>query len=126
VWRRLLTDPHGRLIHADPHTYRPTAQERRQVVARDRECDFPACHMPARLCDLDHETPFARGGRTEGRNLCPRCRRHHLLKTFGHWNTGHEEECANWTSAKTGRTYTNTPEPYPVTRDEDLLDPPAQ
>jgi hypothetical protein len=93
------------------------------VVYRDRECDFPACHMPGRLCDVDHEVPFGRGGRTQGENLCPRCRRHHVLKTLGHFECGHDGPTALWTSKATGRTYASTPEPYPVTTDEDLLDP---
>jgi hypothetical protein len=126
VWRRLLIDNRGRLVHADARKYRPTAEERRQVIHRDRECDFPACHMPSRLCDLDHETPFAKGGPTRRQNLCPRCRRHHYLKTCRHWDTDHQDTTALWTSTKTGRTYTSTPEPYPVATDEDLLDPPAQ
>ena len=126
IWRRLIIDPHGRLVHADPRTYRPTAAERRQVVYRDRECDFPGCHMPGRLCDLDHEVPFGKGGPTHQSNLCPRCRRHHVLKTCGLWDTDHDGPTAEWTSTKTGRTYTSTPEPYPVIRDEDLLDPPEQ
>ena len=94
------------------------------MVHRDRECDFPGCHMPGRLCDLDHETPFAKGGQSSRKNLRPRCRHHHVLKTCGWWDTGHDGPTAQWTSHTTGRTYTSTPEPYPVTRDEDLLDPP--
>ena len=124
VWRRLIIDTHRRMVHADPRKYWPTAEERRQVVYRDRECDFPGCHMPGRLCGLDHETPFAKGGPTSLKNLCPRCRRHHYLKTCGFWDTDHDGPTACWTSNKTGRTYTGTPEPYPVAQDEDLLDAP--
>ena len=126
VWRRLVIDNCGALVRVDPRKYRPTAAERAHVVHRDRECDFPGCHMPGRLCDLDHETPFAQGGQTTRKNLCPRCRRHHFLKTCGLWDSEHDGPTAQWTSTKTGRTYTSTPEPYPVTRDEDLLDPPEQ
>ena len=49
-----------------------------------------------------------------------------MLKTRGLWDTDHEDATALWTSSKTGRTYTSTPQPYPVTTDEDPLDPPTQ
>ncbi|WP_460066128.1 DUF222 domain-containing protein [Streptomyces sp. YKOK-I1] len=59
VWRRLITEPEsGLLIKSDPTTYRPTAETKRHVIARDQHCAFPSCRMPAHRCDLDHVRPF--------------------------------------------------------------------
>jgi hypothetical protein len=58
--------------------------------ARDGNCRFPDCQVPARLCDIDHTTPFdhdhpENGGLTVESNLACLCRRHHRLKTDGSW-----------------------------------------
>jgi hypothetical protein len=112
VWRRLLTAPDGSLMHADPHTYRPTAAVARTVRLRDQHCTFPGCTMPAQRCDLDHITPFnhrdpTAGGTTEPENLHVLCRRHHRLKTAGSWRlTRHSDGTTVWTSS-TGHVYTS-------------------
>jgi hypothetical protein len=54
--------------------------------------------------------------------MCPRCRRHHNLKTRCAFECTHEGSTAIWTSKATGRSYTNTPEPYPVLGKEDLVE----
>jgi Domain of unknown function (DUF222) len=120
VWRRLITAPDGVLVHADPHTYRPTAAVDRFVRARDRHCAFPGCAQPAHRCDLDHVTPFRHdkpqaGGLTEPGNLHALCRRHHRLKTAGLWSVTRDADTdtATWTS-RTGHRYTSTPALYPT------------
>ncbi|HEX8780173.1 MAG TPA: HNH endonuclease signature motif containing protein, partial [Nocardioides sp.] len=74
--------------------YIPTDRIREQVILRDRTCAFPWCTRPARRCDLDHVEPFDHHATAEGRpqpgpttsaNLGALCRRHHRLKTHGHW-----------------------------------------
>jgi hypothetical protein len=57
-----------------------------QVRLRDGTCAFPWCRRTARACDLDHVTPYDRGGSTSSDNLAALCRRHHRLKTFGGWS----------------------------------------
>jgi hypothetical protein len=113
VWRRLLTAPTtGLVVKTDPHTYRPTAEVRRHVSARDGHCSFPTCSMPASKTDLDHIVPFnhknpAHGGPTTPDNLQPLCRRHHRLKTHANWTVHHSETHVNtttWTSPS-GRRY---------------------
>ncbi|WP_202539481.1 MULTISPECIES: HNH endonuclease signature motif containing protein [unclassified Streptomyces] len=120
VWRRLLTRPAtGQLIKADATTYRPTAETARHVRARDRECAFPSCHMPAQRCDVDHVIPFdhehpERGGPTVPDNLQPLCRRHHRLKTHAKgWTVTRSPSTGTttWTTP-TGHTYANTPRRY--------------
>ncbi|MCU1605117.1 MAG: endonuclease [Modestobacter sp.] len=68
---------------ASTTAYRPTAEQRRFVQARDRTCRWPGCRRSSGRCDLDHVEPYADGGETECSNLCCLCRRHHRLKTFG-------------------------------------------
>jgi hypothetical protein len=65
--------------------YRPPATIRDLVAARDQTCRFPGCRQPACRGDLDHTTPFHRGGLTCPCNLGPPCRRHHRLKQEQHW-----------------------------------------
>ncbi len=55
------------------------------TTVRDKTCVFPWCSRPARRCDTDHTIAAARGGPTCPCNLAPLCRRHHRIKTHGHW-----------------------------------------
>ncbi len=64
---------------------RPTATERRYILARQPVCVFPGCRMPARDSDLDHTVDYAKGGRTHPHNLGPLCRHHHRLKHEAGW-----------------------------------------
>ena len=59
--------------------YRPEAALARFVRARDRRCRFPGCRARPRKCDLDHQIPYDRGGRTTHCNLCCLCEHHHRL-----------------------------------------------
>lgn len=78
-WDRVLTHPlSGALLAVD--RYRPSAQLRRRLRARDQRCRFPTCGFPARACDLDHTEAAAAGGSTAEDNLGDLCRRHHVLK----------------------------------------------
>jgi hypothetical protein len=83
TWRRLLTDDHGRLLDYGRTTYRPPADLRDYVIARDRTCTLPVCHRDARRCDLDHLTDWAAGGTTSPGNLGAKCPRHHYLEARG-------------------------------------------
>jgi hypothetical protein len=112
LWQRLLTAPEsGLVVKTDPTRYRPTADVRRHVSARDGHCAFPTCSMPAARTDLDHVVPFnhhqpTRGGETTPENLQALCRRHHRLKHQGGWTVHPSETTGNtlWTSP-TGRRY---------------------
>ena len=117
TWRRLLTAPDGTLLHADPHTYRPTAPVERYVRLRDRHCTFPGCAMPAARCDLDHITPYDHhrpedGGATVPENLHALCRRHHRIKTTGQWNVQRTPEGQTTWTAPTGHRYVTRPDSY--------------
>jgi hypothetical protein len=119
IWRRLITEPTtGLLVKTDPTVYHPTAETQRHVIARDRNCMFPTCRMPANRCDLDHIKEFdhqhpEKGGTTEPANLIPLCRRHHLMKHRGHWRVVRDDNTgiATWTSP-TGHAYPSPPHSY--------------
>ncbi|MEQ6901059.1 HNH endonuclease signature motif containing protein [Nocardioides sp. YIM 152588] len=71
--------------HAPVEAYEIPDRHRRQVVLRDPTCRFPHCTRAAEHCDLDHRTPWQRGGATCPCNLTPLCRRHHRTKTHTRW-----------------------------------------
>jgi hypothetical protein len=78
-WRYTVTDPEtGEPLQDGTTRRRPTAAQRRRVVARDRTCIFPGCRMPAVQCDLDHRIPWSCLHRTSAAGLDPLCRYHHV------------------------------------------------
>jgi hypothetical protein len=119
-WDRVLTHPiTGAVLAVD--RYRPSAELRRWLRARDQRCRFPGCGHLARDCDLDHTTDAATGGPTEEQNLGALCRRHHVLKHQAPWDVEQlDNGTFSWTSP-TGRTYLDRPPPPHTTiaeRDE--------
>ncbi|GAB3690555.1 HNH endonuclease signature motif containing protein [Corynebacterium nasicanis] len=55
------------------------------VEGIDDACTFPYCECPGEFCDNDHTVDHDKGGPTTARNLRKLCRRHHNLKTAGHF-----------------------------------------
>ncbi|MGO4681857.1 DUF222 domain-containing protein, partial [Microbacterium sp. 2MCAF23] len=84
AWERVLTHPITGAILAVDH-YRPNADLRRLLHARDSRCRFPTCGLPPTAQDLDHTIDAAYGGATEEGNLGGLCRRHHVLKHQTAW-----------------------------------------
>ena len=88
-------------------SYAPTDRIREQVILICPTCVFPGCGRTARTCDLDHITPWHKGGKTQTSNLAPLCRLHHRLKTFGYWTyTRPTLTTFEWTSPMS-RVYVN-------------------
>jgi len=115
TWRRLTTDDHGHLLDHARTTYRPPANLREHIIARDRTCRFPGCSRPARRCDIDHIHPYAHGGPTDECNLHCLCSRHHHAKHDADWQvTRTPDGTTHWTSP-TGRHHTKPPDTYPTT-----------
>jgi hypothetical protein len=94
---------------------------REAVILRDGHCVFPGCPIDARVCDLDHTTPYrdpcldpdhgGPPGQTSLENLACLCRRHHRLKTFTAWNYHRRPDGTyTWTSPH-GLTYQAAPTP---------------
>ena len=113
VFRRLVIDPDtGWLVDAGASTYHPGRHLARMVRKRDLHCRFPGCATPARFCDLDHVIPFPLG-RTVLANLVCLCRRHHRLKTHGHWSlTMSLVGVCTWVDRRTGVVHTTEPADY--------------
>jgi len=109
-WDRILTHPiSGAPLAVD--RYRPSAQLRRHLRARDQRCRFPGCGMPSRNSDLDHTLDAAFGGPTEEENLAELCRRHHVLKHHSPWHVEQlDGGLLEWTSPA-GRVYVDKPPP---------------
>ncbi|WP_240191175.1 HNH endonuclease signature motif containing protein [Microbacterium hominis] len=107
-WDRVFTDPTtGIPVAVD--RYRPSAELRRYLAARDERCRTPGCTRPAHRCDRDHTTPASHGGHTAPDNLAHLCRRHHTVKHHTAWRVRHlGHGTLQWTSP-TGRHYEDRP-----------------
>lgn len=107
-WERLSVSPaSGSVISVD--TYRPTAEQRRFLGARDLHCRFPGCRVSLNRCDIDHTVDAARGGPTSTDNLAHLCRGHHTLKHHSAWSVRQENDgTLIWTSP-TGRPCAEPP-----------------
>jgi hypothetical protein len=90
--------------------YSPSTALDEFVRSRYLTCTFPNCDVPAEFCDLDHVVPHGDGGPTHASNLNPKCRTHHLLKTFrsGWSDAQYPDGTVVWTTPS-GRTYTTKP-----------------
>lgn len=121
-WERISVSPaSGSVISVD--TYRPTAEQRRFLGARDLHCRFPGCRVSLNRCDIDHTVDAARGGPTSTDNLAHLCRGHHTLKHHSAWSVRQEPDgTLIWTSP-TGRPCAEPP-PSRV-RFRQLLEPAA-
>jgi hypothetical protein len=94
--------------------YRPPPTLQHLIRVRQQTCAFPGCRRPASQCDLDHTTPFQRGGLTCECNLAPLCRKHHRCKQAKGWRLEQPEPGVLVWQTPAGRTYTITPTEYPV------------
>jgi len=113
VFRRLVIDPDtGWLLDAGAMTYQPGRHLARTVRQRDRFCRFPGCATAARFCELDHVIPFPIG-LTILTNMACLCKRHHRLKTHGHWSlTLSPDGVCTWVDRRTGQVHTTEPADY--------------
>ncbi len=93
--------------------YRPSAAMDEFVRMRAMTCMFPGCDQPATNCDVDHTVPWPAGPTHPG-NLNPKCRKHHLLKTFyggsDGWRDRQQPDGSIVWTAPTGHTYIRVPE----------------
>ncbi|AUG28915.1 HNH endonuclease [Microbacterium hominis] len=107
-WDRIFTDPHTGEVRAVDR-YRPSAELRRYLTARDEHCRTPGCTRPAQRCDIDHTTAAAQGGATAHDNLAHLCRRHHTTKHHTAWRVRHlGNGTLEWTSPA-GHHYRDRP-----------------
>ncbi|WP_307836385.1 HNH endonuclease signature motif containing protein [Arthrobacter tumbae] len=76
-------------------------------------CIHPGCNRSSWSCEIDHIIPWVHGGETSLTNLGPRCKRHHMMKTEGHWSIGQDDAGAPNVTSLGGETYVEPPEPPP-------------
>ncbi len=112
TWRRLITDPAGRLLDYDTCSYRPPAALARHVRQRDRTCIVPGCGRRAGLCELDHRDPYP-GGPTSAHNLQPLCKHHHDMKHHGDWKVIKQPDGVYRWTTPTGHRYVYRPPELP-------------
>jgi hypothetical protein len=122
TWRRLVTDPLGRLIRCGTETYRPPAALRDHVIAEHRTCTFFGCRRQACRGELDHVIPFPNAPGTVAENLGPPCARHHRLKHQTDWTVRKRSDGVLWI-APTGREYFKPVHAYPVDHTGGAYDP---
>ena len=92
--------------------YQPSVALRHLIQIRNPACTAPGCRRNAARCDLDHVTPYDRGGRTCECNLHPACRHHHKTKQTPGWTlTTPSPGTLTWTTPG-HRTHTTTPTQY--------------
>lgn len=109
-WDRVMFHPHTGLPLAVDR-YRPSAELRRFLRARDERCRFPGCSRRPTRCDIDHTVDHARGGSTQDANLAHFCRRHHTLKHASPWRVRQlGGGVLEWRSP-TGRRHLDKPPP---------------
>ena len=93
-------------------SYEPTVAITDHVRAVHPRCTSYDCARLASRCDLDHDESWPRGP-TCVTNLCPRCRRHHELKTRGLVHTRLHPDGTVTTTTLLGTTMTTRPERPP-------------
>ncbi|SDU71495.1 HNH endonuclease signature motif containing protein [Jiangella alkaliphila] len=109
--RRLLTDPaDGRLLEYGHTTYTPPAALAAHVIARDRTCRFPTCHRTATEAEIDHQTPYARGGTTAPDNTWALHTGHHRAKTWHAFTITTDPHGTTWWTTPAGHHYPVEPE----------------
>jgi hypothetical protein len=76
----LTLDEDGQPLKLGRSSRLVSAAQRRVLQARYTTCSVVTCHIPARLCEIDHITPWAKGGTTDLTNLAPKCHYHNQYK----------------------------------------------
>lgn len=82
--QRVLLDE-GRIIGITTTDRVFTVHQRRAIIARDKECLIPGCHVPASWCEIHHVTEHAKGGPTHTDNGVPLCWWHHRSLGTSGW-----------------------------------------
>jgi HNH endonuclease len=93
--------------------YQASRSLRHLIEIRNPTCTAPGCRRSAARCDLDHVTPYDRGGRTCECNLGPACRHDHQCKQAPGWTLATPSPGTLIWTTPGNRSYTTTPVQYP-------------
>ncbi len=108
-WRWAVCHPDsGQPLHVGTTKRRPTAHQRRQVLARQPTCAFPGCRHPATGCDLDHRTPWSETHHTCSDCLDPLCRGDHGIRHLPGWMYQLQPDGDHLWTTRLGHTYTTS------------------
>jgi hypothetical protein len=132
TWRRLVTDPMGRLLDYGRTSYRVPADLADHITARDLSCRFFTCDHPAADSEADHIVAWDDDGDTREPNLHRLCPRDHHLKHEAGWTVARSPDGDTVWVSRTGHRYVKPPEMLPIDRTPrfsvgeavDDLDPP--
>jgi hypothetical protein len=116
TWRRLVTDPLGKLIDYGRTVYKPPAALRDFIIARDRTCRFASCNRPACRCEIDHIVSWEDGGLTNEPGLQALCCRHHHFKHENDWTVERRADGTTIWTNPAGQTFVVDPATYPIDR----------
>ncbi len=78
--RRVIIDSQSVVIDMGRRQRLFTGSARIAAKLLATQCCHPGCEMPVDWCDIDHNTPWAKGGRTDQHNANPPCHPHNLTK----------------------------------------------
>jgi hypothetical protein len=91
-------------------THRPPGWLTDAIAAVYDTCTEPGCHTAARVCDNDHATRWADGGRTDADNLAPLCATTNRGTDRNRWEiTQHPDGTRVWHHPRTGLTTRTVP-----------------
>lgn len=79
VFRRVIVDPIDSVVlDMERRSRRATPAQRDRLVLQHGTCARDGCTRLAQNADIDHETPWSQGGRTNIDELRPLCPRDHV------------------------------------------------
>ena len=111
-WHYTITNPKtGQPVDHGTTRRRPTARQRRAVLATHNTCTFKGCRAPATSADLDHTVAYAHGGPTTVANLAPLCETDHTLRHKHGWTYHQQPDGTHLWTSKLGHKYTTRPPP---------------
>jgi Domain of unknown function (DUF222) len=123
IWRRMVVDETGALIDYGQTRYRPPADLRDFITARNRTCTGIGCGANSHRGDEDHDIDFSKGGSTSAENLSAKCQREHYLKQFANWKSQRQANGDTRWRTPTGRTYTKPRDELPEDRTRPKIKP---
>jgi hypothetical protein len=99
--RRVVMDSRGVVIDYGTKQRLFTGLARQAAMIMNRTCEAPGCTLPAAWSQVDHNTEWHHGGRTDQSNRTIGCGRHNRVKHRERWRVGRDRR---------GRAYTLRPD----------------
>ena len=99
--RRVVMDSRGVVIDYGTRQRLFTGLARQAAMIMHRTCEAPGCTLPAAWSQVDHNTEWHQGGRTDQRNRTIGCGHHNRLKHRERWRVRRDRR---------GRAYTLRPD----------------